>query len=316
MDGDGEVEVEVEVMGDVEVDVDAHDEVVARTRPGRRRTADERRALDAIENWALRRAVNWTVLAGGTANVIMQLSMRPVASGVMESPVVEGNLFTNPKRRARTTMAYIAVTMLGDAEERAAMRRATNRSHARVRSEPGSRVSYDAFDPALQQWVAACLYRGAEDAYTAVFGPPEGAFRDEFYRQGMVFGTTLQLPPEMWPPTRDDFEVYWRETLASLEMDDETRDYLMRIVRLEYLDRRLPPGLLRWRNRMVAGHLPPEFRELMRMPWSEADQRAFDRSSRRLARLMHVLPRAAREWPIRRQLRDVQRRLAAGRPLF
>ncbi|GAA1055858.1 hypothetical protein GCM10017608_14860 [Agromyces luteolus] len=296
--------------------MDADGEVEVRGRANRRRTGAERAELDAVENWALRRAVSWTVLAGGTANVIMQLAMRPVAYGVMESPVVEGNLFTNPERRARTTIAYIAVTMLGGPEERAAMRRATNRSHARVRSEPGAPVSYDAFDPALQKWVAACLYRGAEDAYTAVHGPPEGAFRDEFYRQGMVFGTTLQMPPEAWPPTRDAFEAYWRETLAGLEIDDPTREYLMRIVRLEYLGRRIPAPLLRWRARMVAGHLPPEFRELMRMPWSEADQRAFDRSTRRLAGLMRVLPRSAREWPIRRQLRDVQRRLAAGRPLF
>ncbi|WP_394553201.1 oxygenase MpaB family protein [Agromyces sp. MMS24-JH15] len=284
--------------------------------PDRRGTADARRELDAIDTWALRRAVNWSVIAGGTANVIMQLSLRPVAYGVMESKVDEGNLFLDPERRARTTLSYLAVTMLGTAEERAAIRRATNRSHARVRSEPGASVGYSAFDPALQKWVAACLYRGAEHAYELVHGPLRDGFREEFLRQGMVFGTTLQLPPEDWPATPEAFESYWSETVAGLEMDDRTREYLMRIVRLEYLDRTFSERFLRFRTRLVAGHLGPEFRRLIGLPWDEAEQRAFDRFNRRLARLMRMLPRGAREFPLSRQLRDVRRRTAAGRPLF
>ncbi|MFC8680004.1 oxygenase MpaB family protein [Microbacterium ureisolvens] len=278
--------------------------------------AQRRQQLDAMENDALRQAANWFILAAGTSNVIMQLSRPAVAYGVMESKVDEGNLFKNPKRRARTTMAYIAVTMLGGAEERAAMRRATNASHARVRSEPGHPVGYDAFDPALQRWVTACLYLGAEHAYERVNGPLEGAFRERFYRQGRVFGTTLQLPPESWPATRDDFEVYWRTEVAGLTMDERTRDYLSRIVRLEYLGRRIPVRVLRLRQRLVAGYLGPEFRALMQLPWTDADARLFERFNRRLARVMRVAPAAVREAPLRRQLRDVRRRLAAGRPLF
>ena len=69
------------------------------------------------------------------------------------------------------------------------MRRATNASHAPVRSVPGHPVGYNGLDPALQKWVAACLYRGAEHAYERVHGPLAGDFGVRFYQQGSVFGT-------------------------------------------------------------------------------------------------------------------------------
>ncbi|KHL11782.1 UNVERIFIED_CONTAM: hypothetical protein LK11_40170 [Mumia flava] len=264
----------------------------------------------------MRDSVNWFLLLAGTSNVIMQLSARPIGHGVKDSPVDEGNLFLNPARRRRTTLGYIAVAMLGGAEERAAYRRATNRSHAQVRSPEGAEVTYNAFDPALQLWVAACLYKGAEHAYERVHGPLTGAFAERFYREGMVFGTTLQLPHAMWPATRQEFETYWQTSLDGLEMDEPTRAYLMRVVRLEYLGRTVSPRLLRWRERLVTGYLEPRFRELMRFDWSDEDEDRFARFNRRMARFTRVSPRWVRELPFRRSLHDVRRRLEAGTPLF
>ncbi|WP_278235979.1 oxygenase MpaB family protein [Isoptericola sp. AK164] len=278
--------------------------------------ADRRHALDAIETTALRESANWFQLLAGTSNVVMQLAARPVGHGVKDSTVDEGNLFLNPARRRRTTIGYIAVAMFGDAEERAAYRRATNRSHAQVRSPEGAEVTYDAFDPALQLWVAACLYKGAEHAYQRVHGPLTGDFAERFYRQGMVFGTTLQLPAEAWPATREDFDAYWTASLDELEMDDATRQYLMRVVHLEYLDREIPPWLMRWRVRLVTGYLEPRFRELMHLEWSPDDEVRFARFNRRMTRFMRLAPRRLRERPFTRSLRDVRRRLATGTSLF
>lgn len=278
--------------------------------------ADHRRALDATETTALRESANLFQLLAGTSNVIMQLSSRPVGHGVKDSKVDEGNLFRNPARRRRTTLGYLAVAILGGPEERAAYRRATNVSHAQVRSPEGAEVAYNAFDPALQLWVAACLYKGAEQAYERVHGPLTGEFADRFYREGMVFGTTLQLPPDAWPATRQQFDAYWETSLAELEVDDATREYLMRVVRLEYLDREVPPWLMRWRLRLVTGYLEPRFRELMHLEWSPADEAKFVRFNRRVARLLRITPRAVRELPFTRSLRDVRRRLASDTPLF
>ena len=46
------------------------------------------------------------------------------------------------------------------AEEKLAYRRAVNGAHAQVYSTDESPVEYNAFNPELQLWVAACLYWG------------------------------------------------------------------------------------------------------------------------------------------------------------
>lgn len=275
-----------------------------------------RHELDAMDTSTLQRSANWFVLLSGAANVVMQLSNRPVGYGVMESKYDDGNLFKNPRRRARTTLNYLAVAYFGTGEERAALRAATNHSHAHVQSDADSPVEYNAFDPTLQKWVAACLYQGAEEAYELVHGPLRGKQAFEFYGQGKVFGTTLQMPVEAWPPTRADFDDYWRTTTASLQLDDTTREFLMRVIRLEYLGRKIPARVLRFRMRITAGHLGPEFRSLMNLEWTDEDQRKFERYQRRLARVMRVAPRFVREAPFRRRMRDIRKRMAAGAPLF
>src|SRR3989337_1253342 len=68
---------------------------------------------DAMDFWAF---------AAGAANVVMQLSWPEVGHGVVESKVDSGNVLKHPWKRARTTFQYLAVAILGSAQDRAAMR--------------------------------------------------------------------------------------------------------------------------------------------------------------------------------------------------
>ena len=122
-------------------------------------------------------AVFGAALAAGTANIIMQLSRPGVGHGVVESPVDSGKATLHPIKRARTTFTYLAVALWGTDVERKVYRNAVNGSHAQVRSTDASPVEYNAFDPDLQLWVAACLYRGLEDVHRAMF--PDSNFRGE-----------------------------------------------------------------------------------------------------------------------------------------
>ena len=99
-------------------------------------------------------------LLAGPANVIMQLAVPAVGYGVYESKVESGMLFKNPTKRTRTTLTYLAVAAMGSPELRKKYRLAVNKSHVHVRSDENSPVKYNAFDPQLQLWVAACLYKG------------------------------------------------------------------------------------------------------------------------------------------------------------
>jgi uncharacterized protein (DUF2236 family) len=249
----------------------------------------------------------------GAANVIMQLSLPAVGYGVAESTVDSGNLFEHPVKRGRTTLAYLAVAVNGTPADRKAYRKAVGHSHAQVKSTDSSPVEYSAFDPALQLWVAACLYKGWEDMQH-LYGDPE-AVTEEAYQQGALMGTTLQMPRDMWPATRADFQVYWDTTVAGLVIDDTIRELLLSISRFEFLPRPLSTVIGGFGLFLTTGFLPPEFRDKMGLTWSGRDQRMFD-AHNRVARAVTVrLPKPLRTFPFNFYLWDVRRRIKVGRRL-
>ena len=276
----------------------------------RRRTRREVRFDDGLMGMAL---------LLGPANVIMQLARPGVGYGVMESRVESGRVDLHPIKRARTTFTYLAVAMAGSDAQKAAFRRAVNRAHAQVYSTPDSPVEYNAFDPDLQLWVAACLYKGGVDFYRMFVGELDEQDADRHYRDGMVLGTTLQVPPEMWPPDRAAFDRYWQDQLDKVYIDDSVRDYLypiavgrVRAVSLPEPLRRLPERLALL---LTTGFLPQRFRDEMRFSWDAAKQRRFDRLIAALRTMNNVLPRFVRRFPFNVLLWDLDRRIKAGRPL-
>lgn len=272
--------------------------------------------LDALDTSLLAQGASIFTALSGTANVVMQLSRPEIGYGVKDSVVTEGSLFGNPRRRQRTTVGLLAVAVLGTPAERAAYRSAVNLSHARVRSEPGASPAYSAFDPELQRWVGACIYRGFEEAREYTYGPLVGAERAEFYRQGAIFGGILQMPADLWPPDRDAFETYWRDGLAAATIDAAVGEYLHRVIRLEYLGRRIPGPLLRLRVWLVTGYLPAELRPKLGLTWTAGQQRRFARFNKAVGFAVRRLPARARNWPFTRSIAGIRERIAAGADVF
>jgi uncharacterized protein (DUF2236 family) len=210
------------------------------------------------------------------ANVIMQLSVPGVGYGVLESPVDSGNVYKHPFKRARTTGTYLAVATIGNQQERDLIRAAVDTAHRQVRSTPSSPVSYNAFDPRLQLWVAACLYRYYIDQHEFLHGPLDEASADAVYRDAKRLGTTLQVPEAMWPPDRAAFDEYWKRSLDELHIDPPVREHLRGVASLAFL--RWPVRATAGRFNLFAttGFLAPEFRAMMRLNWSESQQRRFE----------------------------------------
>jgi uncharacterized protein (DUF2236 family) len=258
-------------------------------------------------------------LLAGAANVIMELARPGVGYGVAESRVESGRIDRHPIKRARTTFTYVAVANAGTDAQKAAFRRAVNRAHAQVYSTPDSPVSYNAFDPELQLWVAACIYKGGVDVYRTFIGeiPEEDA--DRLYREGMSIGTTLQVPPEMWPADRAAFDKYWQESLDKVHIDDTVREYLYPIAVSRVRGVTLPGPLRRrletFNLLITTGFLPQRFRDEMRLPWDAVKQRRFDRLMAVLATVNSLLPRVIRQFPFNLMLWDLDRRIRTGRPL-
>lgn len=256
--------------------------------------------------------MNGLALLPAGANVVMQLSRLPVGRGVAESRVASGALMRRPLKRTRTTLGYILVALLGDDEMRRWLRLEVNRQHRDVRSRPGDEVDYNAFDPQLQRWVAACMYHGALDAVAFINGAPSNEALDELYEHCGRFATTLQVAPSDWPANRQDFESYWSSSLAEIELDDVTRAYLGKMVSLGFLPvvgRLLGPA----HEFVTAGFLPEPFRGALGLAWSDARQRRFDMTLRSVVAVHRKFPRALREFPLNLVWWDTRRRFRRGR---
>jgi uncharacterized protein (DUF2236 family) len=263
---------------------------------------------DAIPQ-EVRDAICGLAYAAAGANVIMQLAQLPIGRAVALSTVESGRVDKHPVKRLRTTSAFLVISMLGTDDERLAIRREINRQHRQVKAtEP---VPYNAFDPQLQLWVAACLYKGFEDVWRLLDDRP---IPPVLYDHGARFGTTLQVPQELWPADRAAFEDYWHAGVATIAMDDVSRPYLQGIAGATFLG---PPGrLLGPMNRLLTvGFLPPPFQEELGLPWNARRQSIFDRVVAVAAAITRVSPAPLRQFPLNLYLADTRRRIRLGRAI-
>ena len=277
----------------------------------RRRTArwdpDESvTAADAMDFWSF---------AAGAANVIMQLARPGVGYGVVESKVDSGNLLKHPWKRARTTFQYLAVAIIGTAEDRAAFREAVNGAHRQVKSTPDSPVRYNAFDRDLQMWVAACLFVGLEDTYQLLRGEMTVEQSEQFYRSAWTLGTTLQVTEDQWPPTRADFDDYWATACGQIDIDDRVRGYLLDLLNLHMINPVLGLPFRPLLKFLTIGFLAPVFRHAMGVKWSDSKQWLFESLFLVVAFANRFLPVFIRQGGSYVLLADVRRRVRRERAL-
>ena len=258
-------------------------------------------------------------LLAGPANVIMQLARPGVGYGVLESRVESGRVDTHPIKRARTTFTYLAVATRGTEGQKRAYRQAVNQAHAQVFSTPQSPVRYNAFDPDLQLWVAACLYKGGVDVYRTFVGEMDEQTADQHYADSMALGTMLQVPAEMWPADRAAFDRYWQDSLAKVHIDDSVREYLYPIAVSRVKGVRLPRPLQNLGESVAllitTGFLPQRFRDEMRLDWNADKQREFDRLMVAIRLANNLAPPFVRAFPFNVLLHDLDWRVRTGRPL-
>lgn len=258
--------------------------------------------------------MNGLGLAPAGANVVMQLSRLPIGHAVAKSRVESGALMRHPLKRTRTTLGYILVALLGTDEERVRVRDEVNRQHRGVVSLADDDVAYNAFDADLQLWVAACMYRGALDAVTVLYGPQSSSTLDELYAHCARFATTLQVSSTQWPASRRAFEEYWQSSLALVAMDDVSRTYLRGVVSLAFLPRVVRIFFGPVHQFITAGFLPDVFRRELGLKWSDGRQRRFNVLMRVVSLTHRRLPRSVREFPLNVLWWETRRRLRRRRP--
>ncbi len=245
------------------------------------------------------------MLAGGGCAVLLQLAHPSIGRGVAE----HSDFASRPYDRLIGTLAYVTAVACGDADDVRAARHAVGRAHAPVHGAAnGLTPAYSAFDADLQLWVTATLYWTATRVHERVFGPFEPASAERFRREFAAIGTTLQLPGELWPATRSEFDRYWSDALSGLRVLPEAR----RVCRDLLSARRAPlwlRAIMPWARLITVALLPPVVREQYGLVLT-------DRNSRRYERMMSLAAAVYPRLParIRHIVRDrLLRRLRAGR---
>lgn len=229
-------------------------------------------------------AAEVVLVAGGGRAILLQIANPAIGHAVAR----HSDFASRPLDRLKATMTYLYALVYGTPEEVRLVRRRVNAAHGPVRQEASageageaggggsgrSEPGYSAFDPELQLWVTATLYETATDLYQRIFGELDGASADRLYREYEVIGTALQLPPGRWPADRSAFQRYWKQQLAGLAVDEESRR-----VATDLLYPRSP----RWLRTLMplvrlttAGLLPAELRRAYGMPWGPRRRRRFE----------------------------------------
>lgn len=282
--------------------------------------ARRRRAPDQQKGMEMADGLFGMSLMAGSANVIMQLARPGVGYGVLESKVDSGRADLHPFKRARTTIGYLAVVALGSEAEQQAFKKAVDGAHRQVRSTEGSPVKYSAFDPELQLWVAACLYKGSVDLYRMFYGDMDDDEAERHYQDAKIFGTALQMKEDMWPADREAFDKYWQDQLnTNIAIDGPVREYLYGIAAVRMRGMTLPGPLHKLVEApmlfITTGFLPQRFRDEMQLPWNADKQRQFDAMVGLLRIVNNVMPGPLRRFPFNALMADMRWRMRTGRPL-
>ncbi|MGW9630135.1 oxygenase MpaB family protein [Agromyces sp. NPDC055520] len=252
-----------------------------------------------------RHGAEGVLLLGGGAAILLQLADPRVARGVAR----HSGFRERPLDRLFGTLDYVYAIGFGDEQIAADAVRAVNRRHGPVRGgAEGDAPGYSAFDADAQRWVASTLLAVALSLQERLEGPLPAAIADTIVRGYAPLGTRLQAAGEGWPETRAEFDAWWLERLASLEVGGEAR-HVARSLLGETSALPFGAGLLLPLVRlMTAALLPPRIRAAYGFRWTPRVERVANGWLDAIAAVWPLLPRAIRHAPMRASLRRARRR--------
>ncbi|KAH7037190.1 uncharacterized protein B0I36DRAFT_402697 [Microdochium trichocladiopsis] len=253
------------------------------------------------------------LLGGGAAAILLQVAEAGVGAGVNE----HSNFAYRAIDRLRTTMTYVYCMAYGTSQERATIVDMVTRVHESVNGTLNegrdTGKSYSALDPHLQLWVAATLYWTAMEIYQSIFGEiKDPKLHENIYKDYSILACSLQVPPELWPPTRDAFYTYWDEKVANLEITQHARDIardLLYDIKIPFYLKVLMP-LVRV---VTAEVLPTRIREGYGLKRSPKTYKSCEFGVKATYR---PIPKSIRSMPVKYYMWDMRRRLRKNTKIF
>lgn len=153
-------------------------------------------------------------LTGGQFAILCQFAH----PGLAEGSYKHSNFAYRIMNRLKTTARFLNAAVFGTQSEKEAIFSVIHAAHRHVKGE-----SYYADDPELHKWTAATLFVALIVVHEAFFGKVSREKQEALFKESSVYGTSLRMPPEMWPETLDDFWAYWNHNINTLEVTDWAR---------------------------------------------------------------------------------------------
>ncbi|MEV4681113.1 oxygenase MpaB family protein [Streptomyces kurssanovii] len=251
------------------------------------------------------------------AALTMQVAHPAVGAGVDEHSVFR----TDPWGRGERSLRSLQLWIYGG-EAAAAEGRRLRELHRTIQGTDAHGRRYHALSPAYYSWVHATgfpVYRHA--ARYLVRGLTEAEER-QLYAEWLQVGRILGIHDRDMPQTIEEFWPYYRKVLADeLEATVVVRELVdvdqpvpppdrgPRAVRvlLRALWPLLRPPLARFRRFMTIGLMPPDARQAIGLPWTDAQERRLRRFAGVVRAVVPVLPERLRYLPLAREARRAER---------
>ncbi|KAI3320931.1 hypothetical protein HD806DRAFT_537995 [Xylariaceae sp. AK1471] len=153
-------------------------------------------------------------LLGGQFAIVCQFAHPALAEGSYK----HSNFAYRIMNRLQTTARFLNAAVYGTMEEKQAIFSVIHQAHSEVKGG-----NYYADDPELHKWTAATLFVSLIVVHETFFGKVSAEKQEMLYKEAAVYGTSLRMPPEMWPATLEEFWKYWHHNIATLEITDWAR---------------------------------------------------------------------------------------------
>lgn len=239
------------------------------------------------------------LLVSGGAAILLQVANPRIAQIVSEN----SNFAKRPLDRLRSTMTYMYCSAFGTPEEKRDISARVNQIHQQVNGP-----SNTADDAELQLWVGATLYVVGVDLYQRIFGELDEDTADNVYRDYSVISTSLRVPPEMWPETRQGFLKYWDEQVKTLEITSHARDIAKDLLFNESVPLWIRVNLPIIRL-LTAEWLPAPIREGYGLKMSRRRRRIYRLSMGLIRKVYPNLSVFVREYPVRYYLKGMRKQI-------
>jgi uncharacterized protein (DUF2236 family) len=218
-----------------------------------------------------------------------------VAAGVEQ----HSTYATDPWGRLFRTVDVMAKLAFASPEVSAAQAKLLERMHRRVNGITEDGEPYSALDADLLLWVWATLSDTALLMYESVRSPLSTDRRARYYEESKLVAHACGVPPEICPPTLDDFKAYVDRVV--------TEDLRVTAAGRSVAHATMVPPLPRPLGRVAAGPnqlvtaglLPPNVRAGFGFEWDHHRERELRRFLHRFASVNRVTPRVVRELGMR-----------------